>query len=93
MLPNYRRCLSCRKTAPKAEFWRVVRVYPSQAIQLDKGMGRSVYLCPQASCLQTAQRKDRLGKSLRVAVPESVYQTLWERLTSDNLTQRSDLSG
>ncbi|NES45910.1 MAG: YlxR family protein, partial [Moorea sp. SIO2C4] len=26
MKPNYRRCLSCRKVAPKQEFWRIVRV-------------------------------------------------------------------
>ncbi|MEW6497282.1 MAG: YlxR family protein, partial [Cyanobacteriota bacterium] len=59
MEPNYRRCLSCRKVSPKQAFWRIVRVYPSGQVQLDEGMGRSAYLCPQSSCLSAAQKKNR----------------------------------
>ncbi|MBD0344432.1 MAG: YlxR family protein [Coleofasciculus sp. Co-bin14] len=82
MEPNYRRCLSCRTVAPKEAFWRVVRVYPSRQVQLDQGMGRSAYLCPQASCLATAQKKNRLGRSLHASVPEQLYETLWQRLAT-----------
>ncbi|NES80898.1 MAG: YlxR family protein [Moorea sp. SIO2B7] len=82
MKPNYRRCLSCRKVAPKESFWRIVRVYPSQQVHLDQGMGRSAYLCPQASCLQRAQAKNRLGRSLKASVPQQLYQKLWERLAA-----------
>lgn len=80
MQPNYRRCLSCRKVAPKQELWRVVRVYPSRTVQLDTGMGRSAYLCPSANCLQAAQKKNRLGRALKANVPETVYDALWQRL-------------
>lgn len=82
MKPNYRRCLSCRKVAPKEAFWRIVRVHPSRQVQLDQGMGRSAYLCPQASCLAVAQKKNRLGRSLRASVPEQVYETLSQRLSA-----------
>ncbi|NEO77877.1 YlxR family protein [Moorena sp. SIO4G3] len=82
MKPNYRRCLSCRKVAPKQEFWRIVRVYPSRKVQLDQGMGRSAYLCPQLSCLAAAQKKNRLGRSLRASVPKNLYETLWQRLAT-----------
>jgi uncharacterized protein len=82
MQPNYRRCISCRQVFPKEGFWRIVRVFPSQTVQLDQGMGRSAYLCPQASCLQAAQKKNRLGRSLKAAVPEEIYRTLWQRLAS-----------
>lgn len=82
MKPNYRRCISCSKVALKQEFWQITRVYPSGKLQLDRGMGRSAYLCPQASCLQAAQKKKRLGRSLRAAVPEALYQTLWQRLST-----------
>jgi len=81
MLPNYRRCLSCRKVAHKSTFLRIVRLYPSRTIQLGDGAGRSAYLCPQASCVQAAQKKDRLGRSLKSAVPEPVYRDLWQRLS------------
>ncbi|MBI4782862.1 MAG: YlxR family protein [Oscillatoriophycideae cyanobacterium NC_groundwater_1537_Pr4_S-0.65um_50_18] len=84
MRPNQRRCVSCRKIAPKADFWRIVRVFPSRTVQLEKGMGRSVYLCPQHSCLQLAQKKDRLGRSLKAVVPPEIYQTLWQHLSASD---------
>ncbi len=85
MEPNYRRCISCRVTGPKHLFWRVTRVSPSGEIQLDQGSGRSAYLCPQVGCLQVAQRKNRLGRALKAAVPQEVYQGLWQRLQTKAL--------
>lgn len=82
MKPNYRRCISCRKVDLKSNFWRIVRVYPSRQVQLDWGMGRSAYLCAQATCLETAQKKNRLGKTLRATVPPELYQALWQRLSN-----------
>ncbi len=80
MKPNYRRCISCRHVALKQEFWRIIRVNPSGQLQLDRGMGRSAYLCPQVDCLQAAQKKNRLGRSLRTSIPPGVYDTLLQRL-------------
>ena len=80
MQTNHRRCVSCRRVVPKAEFWRVVRVYPDRQVCLDQGMGRSAYLCPQADCLRQAQKKSRLGRALKANVPEAIYQSLWQRL-------------
>jgi uncharacterized protein len=82
MLKNYRRCLSCRKIAPKGEFWRIVRVYPDKNIELDIGDGRSAYICPNADCLKSAERKDRMGKALKASVPDIIYRSLWERLAA-----------
>ncbi len=89
MKPNYRRCISCRQVALKQEFWRIVRVYASGQVQLDQGMGRSAYLCPQERCLQAAQKKNRLGRSLHTPVPEAVYQTLWRRLATQQIEQHN----
>lgn len=82
MAPQTRRCVSCRKRDDKSTFWRVVRVFPSHQVQLDQGMGRSAYLCPNETCLQAAQKKERLGRALKAQVPSSIYQTLWQRLDS-----------
>ncbi|UBF25333.1 YlxR family protein [Kovacikia minuta CCNUW1] len=87
MEPNYRRCVSCRRLAHRSEFWRIVRVHPTQAVALDQGMGRSAYLCPQSGCLQAAQRKNRLGRVLKAPVPESIYQVLWQRLTKSEASK------
>jgi len=80
MKANYRRCISCRKIGLKQEFWRVIRVFPSGQVQLDKGMGRSAYICPTSNCLSVAQKKNRLGRSLNTLVPKALYQFLWQRL-------------
>ena len=77
---NYRRCISCRLVAAKPAFWRIVRLSASQEICLDRGMGRSAYLCPNTSCLAEAKLKNRLSSSLRTKVPEQIYQSLQERL-------------
>lgn len=91
MLPNYRRCISCRKVAPKEAFLRVVRLYPSHEIVLNQGMGRSAYLCPQSGCLQTARKKDRLSRVLKAPVPESVYQALTQQLEPHPLVKCQQL--
>ena len=83
MTKDYRRCVSCRKVANRNEFWRVVRSHPSNLVVIDLGdtflQGRSVYLCPTAECLHLAQKKNRLGRSLKTAVGEGIYQALGSR--------------
>ncbi|MEG3862971.1 YlxR family protein [Microcoleus sp. herbarium12] len=93
MKPNYRCCASCRKIAAKEAFWRVVRVYPSHQVQLDCGLGRSVYLCPESQCLKAAQKKNRLGRSLKAPVSDELYQTLWQRLATSDCTSDSFATG
>lgn len=93
MQPNYRRCVSCRQVAPKADLLRIVRVFPSRAVQLD-GMGRSVYLCRESTCLELAQKKDRLGRSLRAVVPPEIYRGLWQHLlASDTIVESTMIEG
>ena len=77
---NYRRCISCRQIASKETFWRVVRVHPSYDVCLDSGLGRSAYICRRKDCLEKATIKRRLERSLKVKIPERIYQNLRERL-------------
>lgn len=77
---NYRRCVSCRRIGAKKTFWRIVRLAENHVIQLDWGMGRSAYLCPNAECLNQAKAKNRLSSSLRTKVHQDIYQNLQARL-------------
>lgn len=77
---NVRCCVVCRRAGPKASFWRVVRDHGSGLVQLDEGMGRSAYLCPTADCLKLARKKRRLGRSLRCAMDDGIYDLLEARL-------------
>jgi predicted RNA-binding protein YlxR (DUF448 family) len=79
-MKNYRRCVSCRQLVDRQLLWRVVRLHPQRSVQLDRGMGRSAYLCPTANCLTAAQKKNRLGRALKATVPDSIYQQLAVRL-------------
>jgi uncharacterized protein len=92
MTKDYRRCVSCRKVAHRSDFWRVMKSYPSNQIILDRGntfiQGRSAYLCQTASCLQIAQKKNRLGRSLKAQVPDDIYQQLESQLLSPNATMK-----
>ena len=75
-----RRCVSCRKVAPKSEFWRVVKCHPTKKVAIDLGntlmQGRSAYLCPTDSCWQSAKKKNRLSKSLKATVTDDIYRQL-----------------
>ncbi|MEM1242276.1 MAG: YlxR family protein [Cyanobacteria bacterium P01_H01_bin.26] len=81
MQPNYRRCVSCRKVANRQHLLRIVRTHPTGAVQFDHGMGRSAYLCPQPSCLHLAQKKNRLGRALKVAIPDTIYRLLHQKIS------------
>ncbi|MEM7759284.1 MAG: YlxR family protein [Cyanobacteria bacterium P01_A01_bin.40] len=78
---NYRQCVSCKKIALKDSFWRIVRISSSYEIKLDRGIGRSAYLCPNVECLTHAKNKNRLNSALRTKVPDDIYQNLQERLS------------
>ena len=81
---NHRMCISCRQTAHRDTLWRVVRTFPDCNITLDEGMGRSAYLCQSRRCLETAQKKNRLGKALRSPVPAKIYKVLEQRLANQS---------
>jgi uncharacterized protein len=78
---NYRRCISCRLVAPKQSFWRIVRLASNHQIELDRGIGRSAYLCPNLNCLSQARAKNRLQAALKTKVCDDIYQSLQERLS------------
>ncbi|MEM8614298.1 MAG: YlxR family protein [Cyanobacteria bacterium P01_H01_bin.105] len=80
MQPNYRRCVSCRKIAHREQLLRIVRDHPTGKVQFNHGMGRSAYLCPHAACLSSAHKKNRLGRSLKTAIPDEVFQKLEQQI-------------
>jgi uncharacterized protein len=72
MEQNYRRCISCRITAPKAQFLSVVRE-PNGSIAINRGAGRSAYICLNSDCVSLAQKKKRLERALKAAVSPELY--------------------
>jgi predicted RNA-binding protein YlxR (DUF448 family) len=77
--PVMRRCVSCRQLCDRTLLWRVIRL-AAGGIALDRGMGRSAYLCPCRACLDDVRRKKRLQRALRCQVGDSIVDALELRL-------------
>ncbi len=78
-----RRCISCRKLVDRNQLLRVIRDF-QDGVVLDKGMGRSAYLCPDENCIKEAWQRKRLQKALRCQVNVSVIEVLQNRLNHCN---------
>jgi len=81
--PVLRRCVACRKLIDRQKLWKVTRDH-QDGVVLDKGMGRSAYLCPIEACLAEALRHKRLQKALRCQVQSSLLEVLQNRLIHGN---------
>ncbi|KGG14744.1 MULTISPECIES: YlxR family protein [unclassified Prochlorococcus] len=83
-----RRCVACRQILDRKQLWRVIRDC-QDGVVLDKGMGRSAYLCPNENCLKEAWQRKRLQKALRCQVNVSVIEVLQNRLNhcNDSITK------
>lgn len=74
-----RRCVACRQLCDRRQLWRVIHL-AGGGVALDRGMGRSAYLCPSPACLQEARRRRRLQRALRCPVEDSLLDQLEQRL-------------
>lgn len=73
-----RKCIGCGELKEKNQLVRIVRSKEGK-ISLDvtgKKNGRGAYICPGPECLKQAFKKKGLDRSFKMAVPESVYETL-----------------
>jgi predicted RNA-binding protein YlxR (DUF448 family) len=73
-----RTCVACRTERQKREFVRIVRT-PDGAVVFDesgRANGRGAYLCADASCWQTALKKQSIERALGVTLPADVREML-----------------
>ena len=77
-----RQCTGCQEMKNKKEMIRVLKTSEGE-ILLDatgKKNGRGAYLCRSMDCLEKAIRSRGLERSLKVKIPDVVYETLKEEL-------------
>jgi len=73
-----RECAGCGEMKNKRELIRIVRNKDGE-FSIDttgKKAGRGAYICPNAECLQKAQKHKGLERSFKQAVPASVFEQL-----------------
>ena len=77
-----RQCVGCRQMFEKRTLLRVIKT-PEGEITFDKTgkkNGRGAYICPDVSCLQQARRNHGLNRSLKMEVPDEVFEELEKEL-------------
>ena len=78
-----RQCTGCREMKNKKEMIRAIRTAENE-ICIDatgRKNGRGAYICPNMNCLKMAMKNRGLERSLKTAIPESVYQQLEEEMS------------
>lgn len=73
-----RQCVGCAQMKSKKDLLRVIKT-PEDEIILDatgRKNGRGAYICASMECLQNAQKRKGLERSLKVAIPAEVYENL-----------------
>lgn len=77
-----RQCVGCQNMVSKRELIRVIKTSEGE-IRLDvtgKQNGRGAYICKKKECLEKAMKKHSLERSLKVAIPDEIYDSLKEEL-------------
>ena len=79
-----RKCIGCGEMKSKKEMMRVLKT-TEDAIVLDttgKKTGRGAYLCFSKECLKNAMKSKGLERSLKMPIPQNVYESLEKELDS-----------
>ena len=68
-----RRCISCRVIQDRRNLLKITKDY-KVGILMEKGMGRSAYICKTEKCLQDSKIIKKLQKALKLNINRSFYE-------------------
>lgn len=73
-----RKCVGCGEMKSKKEMMRVLKTAEKEIVLDTTGRknGRGAYLCFCKECLQNAAKNRGLERSLKMAIPKEVYESL-----------------
>ena len=77
-----RTCIGCGQTKPKNDLLRIVKDKENNVFVdlTGKKNGRGAYICANTDCLEKARKSKGLERSLKVAIPDEVYENLEKEL-------------
>ena len=78
-----RQCVGCGEMKEKKELIRVIKT-PEEEIILDatgRKNGRGAYVCASTECLKNAIKRKGLERSLKMAIPTEVYDSLEQEMS------------
>jgi len=77
-----RKCIGCQEMKSKKEMIRILKTTDEEVV-LDttgKKNGRGAYLCLSMECLNQAIKSKGLERSLKMPIPQEVYDSLKKEL-------------
>ena len=77
-----RQCVGCQEMKSKKEMLRVLKTAEDEIVLDATGRknGRGAYLCFFKECLAKARKNKGLERSLKMAIPSAVYDSLEKEL-------------
>ena len=72
-----RKCISCRETYDRNNLFRITKDH-KLGIFLNKGMGRSAYICKSKKCYTASKIKKKLQKALKTNL-DSDFLDIFEK--------------
>ena len=81
--PVLRVCISCRKTYDRKHLIKITKDH-KQGIILQKGMGRSAYICNSKKCHSDSKIKKKLQKALKTSLEPEFIDIFKKEITSYN---------
>ena len=81
--PVLRICISCRKTYDRKDLIKITKDH-EQGIMLQKGMGRSAYICKSKKCHSDSKIKKKLQKALKTFIEPEFFEIFEKEITSYN---------
>ena len=88
-----RQCVGCGEMKAKKELIRVIK--NDEGVFLDasgRKNGRGAYICADTDCLEKARKSKGLERSLKVAIPDEVYENLEKEIeaSATNFTKLNE---
>ena len=71
-LPVMRRCIACKALFDRKNLLKITRDH-NLGVLVNKGMGRSAYICKSDSCSEDSKIKKKLQKALRLFIDSNLY--------------------
>jgi hypothetical protein len=85
-LVTERRCAGCWQIKDRKGLIKITAKNSTKEIIINPNtttFGRSVYLCYNKSCIESAFKKNKIGKQLKVAIPNELKGQLLDELRNN----------
>ena len=81
--PVMRICISCKKTYDRKDLFKITKDH-KQGIMIQRGIGRSAYICKSNKCYSDSKIKKKLQKALKTSLETEFIEIFEKEITSYN---------